>query len=147
MKNKCTKFRNYRPYTAKSLGTWKMFDNPTDNHTDIEVPLYYKLRFTKLKRAPGIKQNRGRCNHANSKLPVFKGYHNMSRKELFLARNQHHESLHATKLHINVPVKYLFPERSAYGLSIETIERYYERSRRYIRGSKFTTKCQLVFFL
>ena len=26
-----------------------MFDNPTDNHTDIEVPLYYKLRFTKLK--------------------------------------------------------------------------------------------------
>ena len=27
-----------------------MFDNPTDNHTDIEVPLYYKLRFTKLKR-------------------------------------------------------------------------------------------------
>ena len=49
MKNKCTKFRNYRPYTAKSLGTWKMFDNPTDNHTDIEVPLYYKLRFTKLK--------------------------------------------------------------------------------------------------
>ena len=48
MKNKCTKFRNYRPYTAKSLGTWKMFDNPTDNHTDIEVPLYYKLRFTKL---------------------------------------------------------------------------------------------------
>ena len=49
MKNKCTKFRNYRPYTAKSLGTWKMFDNPTDNHTDIEVPLYYELRFTKLK--------------------------------------------------------------------------------------------------
>ena len=28
-----------------------MFDNPTDNHTDIEVPLYYKLRFTKLKIA------------------------------------------------------------------------------------------------
>ena len=28
-----------------------MFDNPTDNHTDIEVPLYYKLRFTKLKTA------------------------------------------------------------------------------------------------
>ena len=27
-----------------------MFDNPTDNHTDIEVPLYYKLRFTKLKK-------------------------------------------------------------------------------------------------
>ena len=26
-----------------------MFDNPTDNHTDIEVPLYYELRFTKLK--------------------------------------------------------------------------------------------------
>ena len=26
-----------------------MFDNPTDNHTDIEVPLYDKLRFTKLK--------------------------------------------------------------------------------------------------
>ena len=51
MKNKCTKFRNYRPYTAKSLGTWKMFDNPTDNHTDIEVPLYYELRFTKLKIA------------------------------------------------------------------------------------------------
>ena len=49
MKNKCTKFRNYRPYMAKSLGTWQMFDNPTDNHTDIEVPLYYKLRFTKLK--------------------------------------------------------------------------------------------------
>ena len=48
MKNKCTKFHNYRLYTAKSLGTWKMFDNPTDNHTDIEVPLYYELRFTKL---------------------------------------------------------------------------------------------------
>ena len=28
-----------------------MFDNPTDNHTDIEVPLYYELRFTKLKKA------------------------------------------------------------------------------------------------
>ena len=27
-----------------------MFDNPTDNHTDIEVPLYYELRFTKLKK-------------------------------------------------------------------------------------------------
>ena len=54
MKNKCTKFRNYRPYTAKSLGTWKMFDNPTDNHTDIEVPLYYKLRFTKLKSGTSI---------------------------------------------------------------------------------------------
>ena len=26
-----------------------MFDNPTDNHTDIEVPLYYELRETKLK--------------------------------------------------------------------------------------------------
>ena len=26
-----------------------MFDNPTDNHTDMEVPLYYELRFTKLK--------------------------------------------------------------------------------------------------
>ena len=45
MKNKCTKFRNYGPYTAKPLGTWKMFDNLTDNHTDIEVPLYDKLRF------------------------------------------------------------------------------------------------------
>ena len=31
---------------AKPLGTWKMFDNPTDNHTDIEVPQY---GFTKLK--------------------------------------------------------------------------------------------------
>ena len=59
MKNKCTKFRNYRPYTAKSLGTWKMFDNPTDNHTDIEVPLYYKLRFTKLK------------NHQYSRYPIL----------------------------------------------------------------------------
>ena len=39
---------------AKSLGTWKMFDNPTDNHTDIEVPLYYKLRFTKLKSYASI---------------------------------------------------------------------------------------------
>ena len=56
MKNKCTKFRNYRPYTAQSLGTWKMFDNPTDNHTDIEVPLYYELRFTKLKT----------CDHCSS---------------------------------------------------------------------------------
>ena len=50
MKNKCTKFRNYRPYTAKPLGTWKMFDNPTDNHTDIEVPLYDKLRFHEAKK-------------------------------------------------------------------------------------------------
>ena len=32
-----------------------MFDNPTDNHTDIEVPLYYKLRFTKLKTHKVIK--------------------------------------------------------------------------------------------
>ena len=50
MKNRCTKFRNYRPYTAKPLGTWKMFDNPTDNHTDIEVPLYDKLRFHEAKK-------------------------------------------------------------------------------------------------
>ena len=58
MKNKCTKFQNYRQYTAKPLGTWKMFDNPTDNHTDIEVPLYDKLRFHEaknelVKRIPG----------------------------------------------------------------------------------------------
>ena len=26
-----------------------MFDNPTDNHTDIEVPLYDKLRFHEAK--------------------------------------------------------------------------------------------------
>ena len=51
MKNKCTKFRNYRLYTAKPLGTWKMFDNPTDNHTDIEVPLYDKLQFHEAKIA------------------------------------------------------------------------------------------------
>ena len=51
MKNKYTKFRNYRPYTAKPLGTWKMFDNPTDNHTDIEVPQYDKLRFHEAKNA------------------------------------------------------------------------------------------------
>ena len=50
MKNKCTKFRNCRPYTAKSLGTWKMFDNPTDNHTDILVPLYYKLPLREAKK-------------------------------------------------------------------------------------------------
>ena len=50
MNNKCTKFRNYRPYTAKPLGTWKMFDNATDNHTDIEVPLYDKLRFHEAKK-------------------------------------------------------------------------------------------------
>ena len=50
MKNKCTKFRNYRPYTAKPLGTWKMFDKPKDNHTDIEVPLYDKLRFHEAKK-------------------------------------------------------------------------------------------------
>ena len=31
-----------------------MFDNPTDNHTDIEVPLYYELRFTKLKRPRNV---------------------------------------------------------------------------------------------
>ena len=46
MKKKGTKFR---PYTAKPLGDWKMFDNPTDNHTDIEVPLYDKLRFHEAK--------------------------------------------------------------------------------------------------
>ena len=27
-----------------------MFDNPTDNHTDIEVPLYDKLRFHEAKK-------------------------------------------------------------------------------------------------
>ena len=58
MKNKCTEFRNYRPYTANSLGTWKMFDNPTDNHTDIEVPLYYKLRFTKLKSPESFEKSK-----------------------------------------------------------------------------------------
>ena len=35
---------------AKPLGTWKMFDNPIDNHTDIEVPLYDKLRFHEAKK-------------------------------------------------------------------------------------------------
>ena len=67
MKNKCTKFRNYRPYTAKSLGTWKMFDNPTDNHTDIEVPLYYKLRFTKLKIG-GISESFRSCGNCASRI-------------------------------------------------------------------------------
>ena len=50
MKNKCTKFWNYQQYTAKPLGTWKMFDKPKDNHTDIEVPLYDKLRFHEAKK-------------------------------------------------------------------------------------------------
>ena len=36
---------------GKILRHLKMFDNPTYNHTDIEVPLYYKLRFTKLKKS------------------------------------------------------------------------------------------------
>ena len=49
MKKRCTKFRNYRPYTAKPLGTW----NPTDNHTDIEVPLYDKLRFHEANKSDG----------------------------------------------------------------------------------------------
>ena len=57
MKNKCTTFRNCRPYTAKSLGTWKMFDNPTDNHTDILVPLYYKLPLREAKKSPDRNHN------------------------------------------------------------------------------------------
>ena len=72
MKNKCTKFWNYRPYTAKSLGTWKMFDNPTDNHTDIEVPLYYKLRFTKLKSWVNNRDTCDlRCHHAHYDVAVM----------------------------------------------------------------------------
>ena len=31
-----------------------MFDNPTDNHTDIEVPLYDKLRFHAAKKVPAM---------------------------------------------------------------------------------------------
>ena len=46
MNNKCTKFR---PYKAKPLGIWKIFDNRTDNHTDIKVPLYNKLWFHEAK--------------------------------------------------------------------------------------------------
>ena len=35
VKNKCAKFRNYWLYTVKALALWKKFDNPADNHTDI----------------------------------------------------------------------------------------------------------------
>ena len=89
MKNKCTKFRNYRPYTANSLGTWKMFDNPTDNHTDIEVPLYYKLRFTKLKKPTGYWRyyHHSRCRPPHCQWAAMEpGVHTMN-DELILSCN------------------------------------------------------------
>ena len=52
MKIGCTKFRNFRPYTAKALPLWKMFDNPTENHTDTEVT--YTISF--IREAKNIKQ-------------------------------------------------------------------------------------------
>ena len=59
-----------------------MFDNPTDNHTDIEVPLYYKLRFTKLKIGSVYNEN------------SYKSYKQVLQKTLMAAEKQYyHEFL------------------------------------------------------
>ena len=49
-----------------------MFDNHTDNHTDIEAPLYDKLRFTKLKSPENFAKSKTRKNnHQNSENTIF----------------------------------------------------------------------------
>ena len=58
-----------------------MFDNPTDNHTDIEVPLYYKLRFTKLKTPENFAKSQTRKNiRQNSENKIFEKKRNLCRE-------------------------------------------------------------------
>ena len=49
-----------------------MFDNPTDNHTDIEVPLYYKLRFTKLTKTLYCHLNFRKCTQTVDYIAVLR---------------------------------------------------------------------------
>ena len=109
-----------------------MFDNPTDNHTDIEVPLYYKLRFTKLKK--GVSQNGqtpsiiGICSYCVLDRPVFERCQTLLHPELtpwwsfLLADGVSHSELILT-LVMNLEERYLcaITEIKHYASEIRTL--------------------------
>ena len=66
-----------------------MFDNPTDNHTDILVPLYYKLPLReakKKKKNPSLQKLRHLPENDNSYLDTMTGT-NSSYDSPILRRN------------------------------------------------------------